>query len=722
MVKPTIYTVGGTVQANAEGVYIPRQADEELLQLCRESTFAYVLTPRQLGKSSLMIRTAEQLIDQGSQAVIIDLTQIGTQLSADEWYSDFLDLVASQLSLSTNVKRWWQVHGESGVTLRLTRFFQEVVLAEVAEPVVIFVDEIDTTLSLDFTDDFYAAIRYLYVARSTAANLRRLSFVLIGVATPADLIRDAKRTPFNIGTRVDLTDFTAEEAMPLAAGLGLPPEQAQQVLGWVLQWTSGHPYLTQRLCRALVEQPPTVWSAAGVAAVVAETFLGDRSEQDNNLQFVRDMLTKRAPRGQQPVLDEEQNLVKSHLKLSGVVRRQGKHLQVRNEIYREVFNPQWIREHLPENFWQRYKPVLRVAIPVMAVSLGVAVAMVGLADQARRSAEEAQRQKSRALENAVIAQQKAQDANDSEQKAQQALRREQQANAQRTIALKTAERQRQRAEEQARIAQEQRQRAEEQAGIAQAQTRRAETQTGIAQEQTQLAQQEKHRAEQQAQIAVQQTTVAQLREQAARVLNWLPTVKAAEGLVLAIATLDRSLDPSLRQSDPELLLNSQASLIKAVQSVPEQNLFKGHQGLVLSVSVSPDGQTIASGGADGTVRLWSKSGQPLGEFKGHQGRVRSVSVSPDGQTIASGGDDRTVRLWRGASWSSWLEAACNRLHDHPLLNHPQTVVSDPEFLKVAQRARKACQQRVGPTPKMASQPPISWLDGLIHRIARIFGR
>jgi hypothetical protein len=133
--------------------------------------------------------------------------------------------VASQLLLSTNVKQWWQDHAQSGVTLRLTQFFQEVVLAEVAEPIVIFVDEIDTTLSLDFTDDFYAAIRYLYVARSTDSSLRRLSFVLIGVATPADLIRDTKRTPFNIGQRVDLTDFTAEEALPLAAGLGLPPEK-----------------------------------------------------------------------------------------------------------------------------------------------------------------------------------------------------------------------------------------------------------------------------------------------------------------------------------------------------------------------------------------------------------------------------------------------------------------------------------------------------------------
>ena len=64
---------------------------------------------------------------------------------------------------------------------------------------VIFIDEIDSTLSLPFTDDFYAAIRYVYNARARAPEFQRLSFVLIGVATPSDLISDPKRTPFNIG-------------------------------------------------------------------------------------------------------------------------------------------------------------------------------------------------------------------------------------------------------------------------------------------------------------------------------------------------------------------------------------------------------------------------------------------------------------------------------------------------------------------------------------------
>ncbi len=231
----------------------------------------------------------------------------------------------------------------------------------------IFVDEIDTTLSLDFTDDFFAAIRFLYVARATQPEFRRLSFVLIGVATPGDLIRDAKRTPFNVGKRVDLTDFMLAEAMPLAAGLGLAGAEAGQVLGWVLRWTSGHPYLTQRLCQEMAQMTGSPWTEAEVDRLVRRTFLGMQSEQDNNLQFVRDMLTKRAPepmtvlqtyrqvwRGKPAVGDEEQSLVKSHLKLAGVVKREGKTLHVRNRIYRQVFDRRWIYEQ--ESLWRRLKP------------------------------------------------------------------------------------------------------------------------------------------------------------------------------------------------------------------------------------------------------------------------------------------------------------------------------------------------------------------------------
>ncbi len=360
-----IFTTGGTVQAG-NGTYLSRRADADLLALCRDSAFTYILTARQMGKSSLMTRTAERLIEEGVKPVIIDLTAIGVNVDAEQWYLGLLAAIEDQIELDTNVVSWWQAPQHLGMTQRLTLFFQAILLKEVPAPerIVIFVDEIDTTLSLKFTDDFFAAIRYLYNARANNPDLHRLSFVLIGVATPSDLIRDPQRTPFNIGQRVELADFTVEEALPFAAGLQLPPDQARQVLRWVMNWTSGHPYLTQRLCLALIDQQRQHWTEAEVDRVVESTFSGDMSKQDNNLQFVRDMLTKRAPDKDEvlttykeiltrPVPDEEQSLIKSHLKLSGVVRREGGTLRLRNRIYQTVFDKTWVSQHLPVNWTKR---------------------------------------------------------------------------------------------------------------------------------------------------------------------------------------------------------------------------------------------------------------------------------------------------------------------------------------------------------------------------------
>jgi len=365
--KHAIYTVGGTVQAGG-GHYLSRRADDELLTLCRQGAFAYILTARQMGKSSMMVRTANRLAGENIRSVMIDLTQIGAHVTPEQWYLGLLAIIEDQLALSTDAVAWWEATPHLGGAQRMTKFFEEVLLKDVAEPVVIFVDEIDATLGLDFTNDFYAAIRYLYNARAIKPELKRLSFAILGVAAPGELNRDPQRMPFDFRHSVELGDFTYEEAAPLAEGLNLPPGEAKQVLRWAMKWTNGHPYLTQRLCMAMVETPHLRWTEADVDRVVADTFLGSMSEQDGNLQFVRDMLTQRAPdvegalttygeiRAGNAVRDEERSPIITHLKLSGVVRREGAGLRTRNRIYETVFDEQWVKDHLPVNWRKRVRP------------------------------------------------------------------------------------------------------------------------------------------------------------------------------------------------------------------------------------------------------------------------------------------------------------------------------------------------------------------------------
>jgi hypothetical protein len=361
--RPDYYVPGGALKSNAPS-YVERQADTLLLENVRKGEFCYVLTPRQMGKTSLMVRTSATLRASGVRTVIVDLTQLGTKLTAEQWYLGQVMRVAKDLELKTDYLAWWQQQSHLGHVQRFVNFLVEVALGEVAGPVVVFVDEIDTTLDLSFSDDFFAAIRSLYIQRAIDNRLDRLTFVLLGVASPSDLIRDAKRTPFNIGVRIPLTDFSESEASVLAPGLAPDSNSASQLLKGILFWTGGHPYLTQKTCKEVANWAGSPkWDARDVPLIVDETikrlfFSEQGRNQDFNLQFVRDRILEsgdsvallemysRIRRGE-TIIDDELDPVRVALKLSGLVlATDGRILKVRNRIYDRVFDDIWINSEL----------------------------------------------------------------------------------------------------------------------------------------------------------------------------------------------------------------------------------------------------------------------------------------------------------------------------------------------------------------------------------------
>ena len=408
------YIAGGTLPREASS-YITRQADADLYAGLASGEYCYVLNSRQMGKSSLCVRTIGRLKEQGVSTAFLDLTRFGGKnLTAEQWYAAMLAEIGREVGLRTEVLAYWKANTHLGPMQRLFGALREVVLERIEGSVVVLVDESDVVRSLPFsTDEFFAAIRECYNRRVHEPEYARLTFCLIGVATPTELISDQLTTPFNIGRRVELKDFTYPEGSSLAAGLQAMLEredvaqefepaaststsisrQTRQAFRRIFYWTSGHPYLTQMLFKAVSEAPPD--SAARTARgrgrgtpdavdrLCHELFLSPRARQsDDNLAFVRSHLLNSGEDvaallelyakvlRRKRILDDPANPLIERLKLAGLVRAEKGRLRARNRIYQQVFDHNWVRENMPGAEVRRQRRAFRKGIRLTFSVLG----------------------------------------------------------------------------------------------------------------------------------------------------------------------------------------------------------------------------------------------------------------------------------------------------------------------------------------------------------------
>ncbi len=615
---PFSYQIGGSLAVTAP-CYVERQADLELYEGLKNGMFCYVLNSRQMGKSSLRVQAMHRLHQDGIACGVVDITAIGSQeITAEQWYASILSSLVSAFRLDINLREWWRENLYLSPIKRLSKFVEDVLLVESSQSMVIFIDEIDSILGLPFSvDDFFAWIRSCYNKRTDQPAYRRITFALLGVATPTDLMTDKNRTPFNIGKAISLNGFELHETEPLMQGLQGKFEQPQLILAEVLGWTGGQPFLTQRICQILLEEVDNPAAnlqryqddlsgslADWVAEVIYRRVINNWASQDEpeHLKTIRDRLLRNKQQssrllglygqisenieinfGDEP---EQMELLLSGLVVKRHSATNAPVLQVYNRIYQTIFSKAWLEKELAK--LRPYAECINIWLAADGLDesrllrgSSLQAALTWASDKKLSNDDYRFLNASQALEsystNLL-----------NEQRLSLILKRFLAAALLAILLLIGL------------------------SGLTFTEARQA--------------------------------TISEITALNSFATNFYNNNSQPFTALVASLQAGRRLS-SMLAAPPELKSKIQSNLQKNLLAVKERNRLQGHTAPVMAVTFSPDGQTIATASWDSTIKLWTPKGQELKTLKGHSGELWNVVFSPDGKTLASASSDQTVKLW-----------------------------------------------------------------------------
>jgi tetratricopeptide (TPR) repeat protein len=337
-----------------EELYVTRRADIQLKQIIEDmGRPGYVLVARQMGKTNLLLNAKRYTDSSDDCFAYIDVSNIFSDLRAffrniidtvifsrDSFVTDLLDELGRTRASTEKL----QPHKEHELELKR-------ILDNLPGKLVICLDEIDALTNVDYSDNVFSLIRSIYFgARTQFPQFKRLTYVLSGVADPAELIKNKAVSPFNIGEKIYLEDFTLSETQKflIQCELDLP----DQVVARIYHWTSGNPRVTWDLCSAAenVRNDGGTLDSSGVDSIVNSLYLTNydippfdhirtRVQSDKELRNA----VKAIHHGRSSNLSDK---VKDRLYLAGIStpKLESGDVKFKNRIVAESLSAKWIAD------------------------------------------------------------------------------------------------------------------------------------------------------------------------------------------------------------------------------------------------------------------------------------------------------------------------------------------------------------------------------------------
>jgi hypothetical protein len=228
-------------------LYVERPSDSIALDTIKQQGVTITIKgPRQMGKSSLLIRTIDAARRAGKRVAFLDfqLVDRAALSDADVFFRQFCAWLSDELELADRVDEFWNANMRLSNLQRSTRYVSRYLMSELGGPLLLAMDEVDSIFDADFRSDFFGMLRSWHNNRATGPGWKNLDLALVTSTEPYQLIQNLTQSPFNVGQVINLDDFSREQVSDLNRRHGSPLGAAEE--DKLMQLLSGHPYLVRR--------------------------------------------------------------------------------------------------------------------------------------------------------------------------------------------------------------------------------------------------------------------------------------------------------------------------------------------------------------------------------------------------------------------------------------------------------------------------------------------